>query len=88
MRMIVGLIRATTGEVVIDGYSLKNDFINAIKRVGAVIETPEMYPYLTGYENLLLLNRINQKNNRKEIDEIVKLVQLEKIYIIRSKHIH
>lgn len=78
MRMIVGLIRATTGEVVIDGYSLKNDFINAIKRVGAVIETPEMYPYLTGYENLLLLNRINQKNNRKEIDEIVKLVQLEK----------
>lgn len=78
MRMIVGLIRATSGEIIIDGYSLQDDFINAIKRVGAVIETPELYPYLTGYENLLLLNKLNGKSNKQEIDEIVNLVQLEK----------
>lgn len=78
MRMIVGLIRAASGEIIIDGYSLQDDFINAIKRVGAVIETPELYPYLTGYENLLLLNKLNGKSNKQEIDEIVNLVQLEK----------
>lgn len=78
MRMIVGLIRATSGKIIIDGYSLQDDFINAIKRVGAVVETPELYPYLTGYENLLLLNKLNGKSNKEEIDEIVNLVQLEK----------
>lgn len=77
MRMIVGLIKASEGEIFICGSSIKSDFIGAIENVGSVIETPEMYPYLTGYENLLLLSNINGKISEKEIDEIVHLVQLE-----------
>ncbi len=78
MRMIVGLISIDEGEIIIDGYSVKDDFVNAIKNVGAVIETPELYPYLSGYENLKLLSRINGKQYIKKIDEIIELVQLKK----------
>lgn len=77
MRMIVGLIKASEGEILIGGSSVKTDFIGAIRKIGAVIETPAMYPYLTGYENLVLLSRINGRVNKEEIDEIVRLVQLE-----------
>ncbi len=77
MRMLVGLIEASKGEILIGGSSIRSDFIHAIEGVGAVIETPEMYPYLTGYENLSLLSNINGKVSREEIDEIIRLVQLE-----------
>lgn len=77
MRMMVGLIEASKGEILIGESSIKSDFIQAIAKVGAVIETPEMYPYLTGYENLALLSNINGKVSKEEIDEIIHLVQLE-----------
>ena len=77
MRMMVGLIEASEGEILIGGSSIRSDFIHAIAKVGAVIETPEMYPYLTGYENLELLSNINGKVSKEEIDEIIHLVQLE-----------
>lgn len=78
MRLIVGLISIDEGEIIIDGFSVKDDFVHAIKNVGAVIETPELYPYLSGYENLELLSRINGKQYIKNIDEIIDLVQLKK----------
>ena len=77
MRLIVGLIHMDEGEIVIDGFSVKDDFVHAIKNVGAVIETPELYPYLSGYENLKLLSRINGKQYIQNIDEIIDLVQLK-----------
>lgn len=75
MRMIVGLIKNDAGNIVVDGYSIEKEFIKAIDIIGAVIEAPELYPYLTGAENLRLLSRINGKTNN--IEEIIKLVQLE-----------
>lgn len=77
MRMLVGLIKASSGNITIGKYALNSEFLKAISKVGAVIETPQLYPYLTGYENLLLLSRINGKKYTNNIDEIVKLVQLE-----------
>ena len=44
MRMMVGMIRMTEGEVWIDGQSVKQQFEKQAK-IGAVIETPEFYPF-------------------------------------------
>lgn len=52
MRMMVGMITMTKGEVWINGQSIKKQFENATAKIGAVIENPEFYPFLSGYENL------------------------------------
>ena len=51
IKLIVGLQKITSGEVKINGYDIKNDFENAIKDVGSIIENPDLYMYLTGYQN-------------------------------------
>ena len=54
----------------------QKDFESAIKGVGAIVENPDMYMYLSGYENLkLVANMYNVPSSR--IDEVVKLVKLE-----------
>ena len=59
MRMMVGMIRMTEGEVWIDGQSVKQQFEKLLRKIGAVIETPEFYPFLSGYENLTYFGRMN-----------------------------
>jgi ABC-2 type transport system ATP-binding protein len=77
IRLIVGLMRMTAGEVLINGYSIKTDFAKAIMKVGAVVENPEMYKYLTGYQNLVHFARLIPGIGKTRIDEVIKLVRLE-----------
>ena len=53
IKTILGL-QGCSGEVVINGYNIKTDFANAIRGIGATIENPEFYNYLTGLQNLKL----------------------------------
>lgn len=53
MRMMVGLSSLTEGDVFIEGHSIKDAYSQAIAHVGAIIETPDLYPFLSGYHNLL-----------------------------------
>lgn len=79
IRMMVGLMDITEGEVIINGYSIEKNFEKAIEHVGGIIENPEMYKFLTGYDNLLHYARMIPKRIDKErILEVVKLVGLEK----------
>jgi len=52
MRMIVGLSEASSGDVRIAGLDVKTSFERAMRGVGAIIEGPDMYEDLTGYQNL------------------------------------
>lgn len=62
----------------INGYDIQKDFIKAIEKVGAIVETPDLYMYLSGYDNLKITAN-NYKNIKKDrIKEIIKLVGLEK----------
>ena len=54
IKMILGLISITEGKVHIMGKSIEEDFEDAIRQVGAVVENPDMYMYLSGYKNLQL----------------------------------
>ncbi|QNO15978.1 ABC transporter ATP-binding protein [Alkalicella caledoniensis] len=52
IRMIVGLIRPTTGDIRICGNNLTKDFTKAMSHVGCIVENPELYGFMTGMDNL------------------------------------
>lgn len=76
IRMLVGLIIPTAGEVKICGENLKNNKEKALKDVGAVVENPELYKYLSGRENLMQIARIRGVS-KEEVQDLIKLVGLE-----------
>ncbi len=77
IKMITGLIPITSGDVRILGYSITNSFKHAIKHIGAVVEMPQLYPYLSGLKNLKLYAGFYGKDALKRIPEIIKLVGME-----------
>ncbi|MFJ5763203.1 ABC transporter ATP-binding protein [Neobacillus sp. NPDC093182] len=77
IRMIVGLMSITKGQIVIKGKNIKTEFEQAIRHVGAIVESPEMYKYLSGYQNLVHYARMVPGVTKERIDEVVSLVKLE-----------
>ncbi|MGG3926440.1 ABC transporter ATP-binding protein [Metabacillus fastidiosus] len=76
IRMIVGLMSITDGDVIICGKSVNKEFSEAIQHVGAIVENPEMYKFLSGYQNLLQYARMHTGITKEKIDEIIDLVGL------------
>lgn len=74
IRMIVGLIGITEGDIEIAGKSIRKDFEQAVSHVGAIVENPEMYKFLTGYQNLIHYARMTEGVTKKKILEVVELV--------------
>ncbi|MFD2670845.1 ABC transporter ATP-binding protein [Marinicrinis sediminis] len=78
IRMMVGLMSISEGEILINGHSVRNQFEQAIREVGAIVENPEMYKFLTGYQNLVHYARMNDGITKERIDEVIELVGLTK----------
>jgi len=78
IRMMVGLIQLTDGDVRILGNSIKSDFKEAVREVGAIVENPEMYPFMTGWKNLMHYARMIPGVTTERVQEVIKLVGLEK----------
>ncbi|MBY7142328.1 ABC transporter ATP-binding protein [Virgibacillus sp. NKC19-3] len=78
IRMMVGLMKLSGGDVRILGNSIKSDFKKAIREVGAIVENPEMYPFMTGAQNLAHYARMTPGVTKERVDEVVALVGLEK----------
>lgn len=76
VRMIVGLIKPTSGLVRICGYDVAKDFISAMSNVGCIIESPEMYKFMSGLENLRQLAAMDKRISRSRIDQVVEMVGL------------
>ncbi|MGY3777849.1 ABC transporter ATP-binding protein [Isobaculum melis] len=77
IRMITGLISKSQGEVWINGYDLDQSFEKAIGHVGAIIENPEFYKYLSGWENLKQFARMSRKNiTDDDLNKMVEMVHL------------
>ena len=76
IKIILGLQKASSGEVYINGKNIKENFENAIRKVGAIVESPDMYMYLSGLDNLkLVANYYNISHDK--IDSIVEFVGLK-----------
>lgn len=78
IRMMVGLMGITSGDVRIEGKSIKTDYQEAVQHVGAIVENPEMYPFLSGWKNLQQFARMVDGVTDERIREVVALVGLEK----------
>ncbi len=76
IKSILGLYKVNSGSICINGYDIK-DYTSAIEKVGAVVENPDFYMYLSGLENLKLKARLYKNIDDNRIDEVVKLVNLE-----------
>ncbi|MFC5469399.1 ABC transporter ATP-binding protein [Cohnella suwonensis] len=77
IRMIVGLISMTKGEAIIKGVSVRQNFELAMTHIGAIVENPEMYKFLTGYQNLVHFARRHSGVTKERIDEVVTLLGLQ-----------
>ncbi|WP_458110092.1 ABC transporter ATP-binding protein [Bacillus zhangzhouensis] len=77
IKLIVGLMKKNNGRIMINGYSQDHEFLKAMSSVGAIIENPEFYSYLTGFENLELYAAMHDGVSEDRIHEVVKRVRLE-----------
>jgi ABC-2 type transport system ATP-binding protein len=77
IRMLVGLIKPTSGTIEICGYNVESQFQEAMLNLGCIVENPELYSFLTGWENLEHFARMIPNVGRDQIEDAVKLVRLE-----------
>ncbi len=77
IKLILGLQSITSGNVMINGYDIQKNFTNAIKKVGTIVENPDLYMYMSGYENLKMISNLYSGITKERIDEVIKLVGLE-----------
>ena len=78
IRMMVGLMKLSSGEIRIDGKSIVSEYKDAARKIGAIVENPELYPFMTGWQNLVHFARMNKGVTNERIKEVVELVGLEK----------
>ena len=77
IKMITGLATITQGDAYICGFSIKKNFEKAVRQIGGIIENPEMYSYMTGWDNLKFFANLYDGITDERIHEVVKLVGLE-----------
>ncbi|WP_040209605.1 ABC transporter ATP-binding protein [Neobacillus jeddahensis] len=76
IRMLVGLIKPTAGSIRICDYNVEEQFQEAMNNLGCIVENPELYPYLSGYNNLLHFARMIDGIGEERIKEVTELVGL------------
>ncbi len=77
IRMIIGLLQPTGGEVILFGEKLKSPTKQCFRRIGALIESPAFYENLTAKENLKIIYDLRGTQSKNSIDNALKLVNLE-----------
>jgi ABC-2 type transport system ATP-binding protein len=86
IRMLLSLIKPTSGDIKIFGESLKRNREKILRKVGAIVEKPDFYLYLTAYKNLEILGKISGADtSNKKIMEMLELVGLAKRYKSKVK---
>ncbi|WP_066369217.1 ABC transporter ATP-binding protein [Neobacillus fumarioli] len=76
IRMMVGLMKITSGEILICGKNVEKEFEEALMNIGGIVENPELYKFLTGYQNLMQYARMIKGVTKQKIDEVVEFVGL------------
>lgn len=77
IKLMLGLQRIDSGIVLINGFDIKKEFVKAIENVGAIVESPDLYMFLSGRKNLELIASMYKGITNSRIDEVAKIVGLE-----------
>jgi ABC-2 type transport system ATP-binding protein len=76
IRMMLGLIEPTAGTARVFGRDIHREFKLAIRNVGALVEGPAFYPYMSGQRNLRLFGRLSGGVTEERIQEVLNVVGL------------
>ena len=77
IRMLLGLMKPTSGSIELFGKDVKNNHLQALRKIGSLVESPSYYGHLTARENLEALRKILQVPKNR-IDEVLTIVRLTK----------
>lgn len=76
IKMILRLIDSDEGEIKVNGFDNRKQFEQAMECIGAIVENPDMYKYMSGIDNLKLHARI-RNIDEKRIAEVLEMVGLK-----------
>lgn len=76
IRMLLGLITPSQGGGTILGHDIRTDREPIVRQVGAIVESPAFYGYLSGYDNLMVLARTAGVVDRNRINDVLHTVDL------------
>lgn len=77
IRMMAGLMKPSSGEVIVEGQTVTDHFEETMSKVGVIVENPEMYKYMSGWKNLLHFARMNKTITKERITEVVEQVGMQ-----------
>src|SRR2546423_5544753 len=80
IRMLLGLIRPTAGRAILFGMDNTYQLSAILQRIGAIVETPVFYPYLSGLDNLRVIaassGMMSGRSNNRRLAEVLEIVEL------------
>ena len=76
IRMLLRLIRPSSGRIEIFGKDVRHNFIEIMQQIGALVEIPAFYPHLTAYQNLYVLGLASGGITKNRIYEVLEMVGL------------
>ena len=78
MRMLLGLIYPDSGQIFMNGTEFNNSRRHLLKNIGAIIERPDMYGYLSGWDNLKIFAALSDRNIKAQrLHETLEIVGLK-----------
>ncbi|MCR6514625.1 MAG: ABC transporter ATP-binding protein [Clostridium chrysemydis] len=79
IKMILGILSTESGDIFINDKNIKDKdgMMESLKSISNMIESPALYSYLTGYENLKQILRSDKRIDKKFVDEVIELVNLK-----------
>jgi ABC-2 type transport system ATP-binding protein len=75
--ILLGLVHPSTGSAEVLGYDVRHGLSRALRRVGAIVETPAFYPYMSGEDNLRVFARVTSGTAEKRIPAVLEQVGLK-----------
>lgn len=76
LKLVTGLCKPDSGDILLFGQPIREQFEPVMARVGSIVESADVYPYLSGYEHLRLAARFFPELPRTRIDEVLEWVDL------------
>jgi len=76
LRMVLGLIKPSNGEILIDGENISGSKRKYLNSIGALIEKPDFYKNLSAFDNLKILYKMSRLKNINKIKDVLNEVDL------------
>jgi ABC-2 type transport system ATP-binding protein len=86
LKMILGLSKFSSGTICVKGVDIRTNFQTCLQEMGAIIETPRFYTYMTGYDNLKYYSMYHAGVTEARILEAAQLIGIEDALFTKVKN--